>query len=120
MEIKNSLLKIPMKTTVFNSLESAINTLISCPKDVKLIVILSQFYQRLKKSSLFRFLLIKKIKIANIKSITINQFTNNRQNLIKQVINQHTPLKITNQDEADFVVISTEDWDNKKPSNFPK
>jgi len=35
--------------------------------------------------------------------ITINQFTNNLQNLIKQVIDQHTPLKITNQDGADFV-----------------
>ncbi len=42
-------------------------------------------------------------------SITINQFTNNLQNLIKQVINQHTPLKIINQDGADFVVISVED-----------
>jgi antitoxin YefM len=47
-------------------------------------------------------------------SITINQFTNNLQNLVGQVINQHTPLKITNQDGADFVVISTEDCDNKK------
>ena len=46
-------------------------------------------------------------------SITINQFTNNLQNLIKQVINQHTPLKITNQDGAYFVVISAEDLDNK-------
>ncbi len=42
-------------------------------------------------------------------SITINQFTNNLQNLIKQVINQHSPLKITNQDGADFVVISAKD-----------
>ena len=42
-------------------------------------------------------------------SITINQFTNNLQNLVKQVINQHNPLKITNQDGADFVVISVED-----------
>ncbi len=38
-------------------------------------------------------------------SITINQFTNKLQNLIKQVINQHTSLKITNQDGANFVVI---------------
>jgi len=47
--------------------------------------------------------------------ITINQFINNLQNLIKQVINQHAPLKIINQDGADFVVISAEDWDNKNP-----
>jgi antitoxin YefM len=48
-------------------------------------------------------------------SITINQFTNNLQNLIKQVINQHTPLKTINQDRGDFVVINAEDWENKKP-----
>ena len=47
-------------------------------------------------------------------SITINQFTNNLQHLIKQVINQHTPLKITNQDGADFVVISAEDWEQQQ------
>ena len=47
-------------------------------------------------------------------SITINQFTNNLQNLIKQVINQHTPLKITNQVGADFVVISAEDWEQQQ------
>jgi prevent-host-death family protein len=50
-----------------------------------------------------------------VNSIAINQFTNNLQNLIKQVINQHTHLKITNQDGADIVVISAEDWDNKNP-----
>ncbi len=47
-------------------------------------------------------------------SITINKFTNNLQNLIKQVINQHTPLKITNQDGADFVLISAEDWEQQQ------
>ena len=46
--------------------------------------------------------------------ITINQFTNNLQNLIKQVVTQHTSLKITNQDGADFVVISTEDWEQQQ------
>ena len=44
-------------------------------------------------------------------SISINQFTNNLQNLIKQVINQHTFLKITNQDGADIVLISAKDED---------
>lgn len=42
-------------------------------------------------------------------SIIINQFINNLQNLIKQVINQHTPLKITNQNRADFIVISAKE-----------
>ena len=47
-------------------------------------------------------------------SITINQFTNNLQNLIKQVLNQYTPLKITIQDRADFVAISAEGWKPQK------
>jgi len=48
-------------------------------------------------------------------SITINQFNNDQQNLVKRAINQHTPLKTINQNRADFIVISAEDWDNKKP-----
>ena len=47
-------------------------------------------------------------------SITINQFKNNLQNLIKQVINQHIPIKITNQDGKDFIVISAEDWEQQQ------
>jgi PHD/YefM family antitoxin component YafN of YafNO toxin-antitoxin module len=50
-----------------------------------------------------------------VNSITINQFINNLQNLINPVINQHTSLKTTNQNGANIVVISAEDWDNKKP-----
>jgi len=46
-----------------------------------------------------------------VNSISINQFINNLQNLIKQVINQHTPIKITNQDGGNFVVISAKDED---------
>jgi antitoxin YefM len=49
-----------------------------------------------------------------VNSITTNQFTNNLQNRIKQVINQQTSLKITNQDGADFVVISAEDWEQQQ------
>lgn len=47
-------------------------------------------------------------------SITINQFRNNLQDLIKQVINQHIPIKITNQDGKDFIVISAEDWEQQQ------
>lgn len=47
-------------------------------------------------------------------SISINQFTNNLQDFVKQVIQQHIPLKITNQDGVDFVVISAEDWEQQQ------
>ena len=55
-------------------------------------------------------------KIVN--SITINQFRNNLQDLIKQVINQHIPIKITNQDGQDFIVISAEDWEQQQETLF--
>ncbi len=53
-------------------------------------------------------------------SITINQFKNNLQDFIKQVINKHIPIKITNQDGEDFILVSAEDWNNRKPYLFYK
>ena len=47
-------------------------------------------------------------------AISINQFTNNIQDFIKQVIEQHTPLKITSQNGEDFIIISAEDWEQQK------
>jgi antitoxin YefM len=53
-----------------------------------------------------------------VTSISINQFQNNLQDFIKQVISQHIPIKITNQDGADFVVISAEDWEQQQETLF--
>jgi antitoxin YefM len=55
-----------------------------------------------------------------VNSITINQFKNNLQDFIKQVINKHIPIKITNQDGEDFILVSAEDWNNRKPYLFYK
>ena len=51
-------------------------------------------------------------------SISINQFANNLQELVKQVIQQHIPLKITNQDGGDFVLVSAEDWEQQQETLF--
>ncbi len=51
-------------------------------------------------------------------SITINQFRNNLQDFIKQVINQHIPIKITNQNGEDFIIISAEDWEQQQETLF--
>jgi antitoxin YefM len=53
-----------------------------------------------------------------VNCISINQFTNNIQDLIKQVINQHIPLKITDQNGEDFVIISAEDWEQQQETLF--
>ena len=47
-------------------------------------------------------------------SISINQFKTNIQNFIKQVINQNTPLKITDPNDGDFIIISAEDWEQQQ------
>ncbi len=51
-------------------------------------------------------------------SISIHQFKNNLQDFVRQVIDRHTPLKITNQDGADFVVVSAEDWEQQQETLF--
>ncbi len=51
-------------------------------------------------------------------SITFQQFTNNIQDLIKQVITQHTPLKITDKNGEEFVVVSAEDWEQQQETLF--
>ena len=51
-------------------------------------------------------------------AISINQFTNNIQDFIKQVIEQYTPLKITSKNGEDFIIISAEDWEQQKETLF--
>lgn len=57
-------------------------------------------------------------KDKTMNSISINQFKNDLQDLIKQVINQHIPIKITGQDGQDFIVISAEDWEQQQETLF--
>jgi antitoxin YefM len=53
-----------------------------------------------------------------VNSIPISQFKNNIQDLIKQVINQHIPLKITDQNGGDVILISAEDWEQQQETLF--
>lgn len=51
-------------------------------------------------------------------SISINQFTNNLQDFLKEVIHQHTPIKITSHNGEDFVIMSAEDWEQQQETLF--
>ena len=51
-------------------------------------------------------------------AISINQFTQNLQDFIQQVIYQHTPLKITSQNGENFIIISAEDWEQQQETLF--
>lgn len=51
-------------------------------------------------------------------SISFIEFKNNIQGFIKQVINQHIPLKITDQNSGDFIIISAEDWEKQQETLY--
>jgi antitoxin YefM len=51
-------------------------------------------------------------------TITVSQFTNSVKTFIKQVITQHTPIKVTDQDGEDFIIISAEDWEQQQETLF--
>ncbi|MBE9143252.1 type II toxin-antitoxin system Phd/YefM family antitoxin [Planktothrix mougeotii] len=51
-------------------------------------------------------------------SIPFIQFKNNIQEFLKQVISQHTPLKITDQNSGDFIIISAEDWEQQQETLY--
>jgi antitoxin YefM len=51
-------------------------------------------------------------------SIPLIQFKNNIQDFLKQVISQHTPLKITDQNSGDFIIISAEDWEQQQETLY--
>ena len=51
-------------------------------------------------------------------SITFQQFANNLQDLVKQVIVNHDLLKITNQNGEEFMVVSAEDWEQQQETLY--
>jgi len=53
-----------------------------------------------------------------VSSIPIDKFKNNIQDFIQQVINQHIPLKITDQNGGEFIIVSAEDWEQQQETLF--
>ena len=51
-------------------------------------------------------------------SIPFIQFKNNIQGFLEQVISQHTPLKIIDQNSGDFIIISAEDWEQQQETLY--
>ncbi len=50
--------------------------------------------------------------------VNVNQFQDNIKHFIKQVINQHIPLKVKGNDGEDFVIISAEDWEQQQETLY--
>ena len=47
-------------------------------------------------------------------SISVNRFRDNLKSFIEQVVNDHTPIKVTRRAGEDFVVMSADDWEREQ------
>lgn len=47
-------------------------------------------------------------------SISLSQFREFLHSCVEQIVNQHAPVKITDPQGVDFVVISAEDWQREQ------
>jgi antitoxin YefM len=51
-------------------------------------------------------------------SISVNQFREHLKSYVEEVINSHTPLKVTRRYGDDFVVISADDWEREQETLY--
>jgi len=51
-------------------------------------------------------------------TISVNHFRDNLKTYIEQVINTHTPLRVTRRTGRDFVVISADDWERDRETLY--
>ncbi len=47
-------------------------------------------------------------------SISVNKFRDNLKSFVEQVVNDHTPIKVTRRSGDDFIVMSAEDWEREQ------
>lgn len=47
-------------------------------------------------------------------SISVNRFRDNLKSFVENVIDHHTPIKVTRRSGEDFIVISAEDWEREQ------
>jgi len=53
-----------------------------------------------------------------MESISVNQFRDNLGAFVDRAIAQHLPLKVTQRNGEDFVVISAEDWEREQETLY--
>lgn len=51
-------------------------------------------------------------------TISVNQFRENLKNFIEQVVNNHTPIKVTHRAGEAFVVVSADDWEKEQETLY--
>jgi len=50
--------------------------------------------------------------------ISLNTFKESLKEYVEQITQQHTPMKVTNHQGQDFVVISLEDWEREQETLY--
>jgi len=51
-------------------------------------------------------------------SISVNKFRDNLKTFVEQVVNNHTPLKVTRRTGDDFIIMSAEDWERERETLY--
>lgn len=51
-------------------------------------------------------------------SISVNQFRDNLKTFVEQVVNNHTPIKVTRRAGEAFVVVSADDWEREQETLY--
>ena len=51
-------------------------------------------------------------------SISVNRFRDNLKTFVEQVVQNHTPIKVTRRSGGDFIVISVNDWDREQETLY--
>jgi antitoxin YefM len=51
-------------------------------------------------------------------TISVNQFRDNLKTYVEQVVNNHTPIKVTRRAGEAFVVISADDWEREQETLY--
>lgn len=49
---------------------------------------------------------------------SVNQFRDNLKRYVDEVVNNHSPLKVTRRNGDDFIVISVEDWEREQETLY--
>lgn len=53
-----------------------------------------------------------------MEKVSVNAFRDNLKSCVEQVINTHTPLKVTRRSGEDFVVMSADDWEREQETLY--
>lgn len=72
----------------------------------------------MKRLSLAIIVLCYRTFDKNMDTTSVNRFRDNLKSYVEQVINTHTPLRVTRRSGEDFVVISADDWEREQETLY--